>query len=41
LDNKCPKRIEDDYILELGQELEKEIEYDSLSDSSHTPQITE
>ena len=41
LDNKCPKRIEDDYILELGQELEKEIEEESLSDSSHTPQITE
>lgn len=41
LDNKCPSRVGDDYILELGQELEKEIEDESLSDSSHTPQITE
>lgn len=41
LDNKCPSRVGDDYVLELGQELEKEIEEESLSDGSHTPQITE
>ena len=41
LDNKCPNRVEDDFILEIGQELEKEIEEEGLGDSSHIPQITE